>query len=78
MAKENKSIKCECRPVIGILGVLLLALGIYSLVMGFRIQILSETLMSWWALLSYAIGVLLLGFGMIARHKGYCQCKLHS
>jgi hypothetical protein len=77
MAKE----KCKCRPAIGVLGVILLTLGIYFLVWGFSIQTtgnISWSNWNWSALLSYLIGIILLGFGIIAKHKGYEECKLHS
>ncbi|MGD9276849.1 MAG: hypothetical protein PVJ67_06785 [Candidatus Pacearchaeota archaeon] len=77
MAKD----KCTCKPGIGVLGMILLTAGIYFLVWGFMTQTKSYiSWMSWnWiAALYYLIGLFLLGFGKIYKHKGYGRCKLHS
>jgi membrane-bound ClpP family serine protease len=77
MAKD----KCECRPGIGVLGMVLIVAGIYFLVWGFMIQTnsnLSWSSWSWWAALNYLIGIFLFGFGKIYKHKGYGCCKVHS
>ena len=77
MAKQ----KCECNPGTGIIGVLLLAVGIYFLVWGFIDQTsnaISWSSWNWSAGLLYLIGVFLLGFGHIFKHKGYGCCKVHS
>ncbi|MEI6243338.1 MAG: hypothetical protein WCP39_08075 [Chlamydiota bacterium] len=75
MAKEEK---CKCRPAMGVLGIILLTVGLYTLVLGFILQTTAGAYINWQALLSYLVAVVLLGFGMMSRHKGYCECKLHS
>ena len=82
MAKEKE--KCGCRPIVGILSIVLMTLGIYFLVWGFWVFMMqtkgtvSWSLWNWSSLLSFFIGVILMGFGKMAHHKGYANCKIHS
>lgn len=73
--------KCECKPVVGVLGMILLAAGIYFLVWGFKVQmatIISWGSWSWKAILFYLVGLFLVGFGKMLKYKGYECCTVHS
>jgi hypothetical protein len=73
--------KCGCKPCVGFLGVILMVVGIYFLVWGFQIQMitkLSWSVWNWTSMLMYLIGILALLFGKMAKHKGFCCCKEHS
>lgn len=71
--------KCTCKPAIGILGVAIMAAGVYFLVWGFMTQTTSSISWSswnWGAGLFYLIGLFLLCIGKMVKMKG-CSCKLH-
>ncbi len=73
--------KCECKPIHGIIGVILMALGIYFLVWGFMTQTTSVISWSVWnfsACLLYLIGIIVFKVGIILKNKCYLNCKLHS
>jgi hypothetical protein len=75
-----KKNKCGCRPILGLSGIVLVALGIYAVVWGFLFQASSilaikEVLIT---LLAYLVGVFLLGFGCMLKYKGYNCCSIHS
>lgn len=73
--------KCGCRPGMGIFGVILVAVGIYFGVWGFMVQrgsVISWSMWNWNAMLLYLIGILLIGFGKMYKHKGYECCSIHK
>jgi len=73
--------KCDCKPGMGILGMILLAAGIYFLVWGFMAQtasVISWEVFNWGAGLLYLIGILLFGVGKMLKYQAHGSCKLHS
>lgn len=77
MAKE----KCTCRPIVGILSLILMTAGLYFLLMGFVIALSSAISWNVWSvecMLSLLVGVVLVSFGKMAKYKGFDCCKLHS
>lgn len=75
MAKSNK---CECNWGLGIIAIILLAFGLYFLVAGFISQTGTGALWNWNAILMYALGALIVGFGKVTKYKACGGCSEHS
>ena len=83
MAKKktsrSKGPKCLCGPSnfwFGVLAAIILAIGTYLFVMGFVAQ-LNGLGTVWETLLWYALGILVMFFGKIAKFKMF-SCPSHS
>jgi hypothetical protein len=78
MAKE-KTEKCKCVPGMGILALILAVVGLYSIILGIKIQFISPAVYTNWAtMLYYLVGIILMAFAKMSKHIAYCNCKLHE
>ena len=66
-----KSGKCECNWFMMILGVVVMAVGLWLVVKAFFMQGQPSSDM-WMTMIYYAIGILVLCVGKIFKHKGCC------
>ena len=68
-------VKCKCNFGLGLIALILFAVGIYFLVSGFASQTSGA---SWWnVMLLYLIGLVLLGLGKGAKWSCCSECKVH-
>jgi hypothetical protein len=73
-----KKKSCECRPFFGLVALILMTLGIYSLVSGFFIQGMGSLgFFNWPALAYYIVGLFLLGLGKMSKFKAHEMCSAH-
>lgn len=73
--------KCNCNFWVGLLGLLLMAFGVYFLVWGFVTQTTSSISWNSWnfeAMLYYLVGLGILMLGKIAKCRSCSGCKIHS
>jgi hypothetical protein len=79
MAKEKAKEKCECMPLMGIVALILGVVGIYSIILGIKVQLASVLVYSnWMAMLCYAVGILVISLAKVSKHHAYCKCKMHK
>ena len=72
--------KCTCNPLLAVVALVLLALGLYFLVWGFTVQrscTMSWSVWCWNALFLYAVGLVSLALGKMAKLKGG-SCAVHK
>jgi len=71
--------KCTCKPLHAIAGVVLLAAGAFLLVRGFLYQGAAPALWQNWYALGYcALGFLVGGFGKMLKKMSHGCCAMHG
>jgi len=79
MAKEKAKGKCGCMPGMGIVALILSVIGLYSIILGIKLQWNSLLVYNnWMAMLYYLIGILLMACAKMSKHSAYCNCNMHS
>ncbi len=73
--------KCTCNMALGVLGIAIMAVGVYFLVWGFVIQTtasLSWSSWNWSAGLMYVIGLFLVCMGKRVKFQACGKCPVHN
>lgn len=66
-------------PGMGIVALILSVVGLYSIILGIKVQFMSALVYNnWTAMLYYAIGVLVMALAKMSKHKAYCNCEMHK
>ena len=71
-----KDAKCTCNPVMMVVGVIVMAVGVFLFVKGFIAQTQNYAL--WMTLAYYAAGILIWAVGKIFKHKSCGMCPAHG
>lgn len=78
MAREKTGGKCGCVPGMGLIALILGVVGLYSIILGIKIQLTSALVYNnWMVMLYYLVGILLLACAKISKHHAYCKCDVH-
>lgn len=77
MAKEKSMEKCGCKPWMGLVALILAVIGFYLVIAGIKTQLASNLMYDWSVILYYLIGILLLAFAKVSKHKAFYGCNLH-
>ena len=76
MAKEEK---CECRPGMGIVALILGVVGLYSIILGIKTQWMSDLVYSnWMAMVYYLVGMVVIAMAKVSKHHAFCRCDMHK
>ena len=79
MVERNSKDRCECKPGMGIVALILSVVGLYSIILGIKFQFVIPALFTNWnAMLCYLIGIALMAFAKMSKHKAYCNCDMHK
>ncbi len=73
--------KCNCNSGFILLAMVLFAVGVYFLVLGFMSQTTSGAgwnMWDWNAMLLYLIGFVVFGLGKWTKWSGCSDCKVHT
>jgi hypothetical protein len=74
MIKTKLKEECKCIPGMGIVALILSAVGIYSLVLGLKTQWFSAVVhTNWTAMAYYFIGIFLTALAGISKSHSYCR-----
>lgn len=71
--------KCNCKPGMGIVALILAVAGFYSIILGIKTQWASSVVYNnWSAMLYYLIGIVVLAFAKISKWKAFNCCDAHK
>ncbi len=79
MAVKKAKEQCECKPGMGIIASILSVVGIYSIILGIKVQWAGASdYTNVLAMVYYLIGVLVMALAKMSKHKAYCNCEKHK
>lgn len=77
VAKKSGA-KCSCNVGVGIVSLILFAVGLWIIVNGFITQWNSPDTSNWWTvMLWYLVGFVVLVLGKMAKWKAHGGCQVH-
>jgi len=77
MARETKD-KCNCKPGMGIVALILAVVGLYTIMLGIKMQFASALVYNnWMVMVYYLVGILIIALAKMSKHKAYCNCEMH-
>ena len=79
MVDKKSKDKCGCRPLMGIVALILSVVGIYAIILGIKIQFLMPAIYTnWYAMLAYLVGICFMAVAKVSKHHAYCMCAMHK
>lgn len=79
MVEKKSKDKCNCKPLMGVVALVLSVVGIYSIVLGLMFQFSGYALFTNWpAMLAYLVGVCSMTLAKMSKYKAYGQCAMHK
>ena len=79
MAKQKSMEKCRCMPGMGIIALILSVIGLYSIILGIKTQLISALVYNnWMAMLYYLVGIILMVFAKMSKYNAYYKCNMHK
>ncbi len=70
--------KCNCKPGMGIVALILAVVGFYSVILGIKTQLASSAVYNnWSAMLFYLVGIVVLVLAKKSKWKAFNCCDAH-
>ena len=71
--------KCGCKPGMGIVALILAVIGLYSIILGIKTQLLSLAVYNnWLVMIYYLVGIALMSLAKMCKWKAYGCCDMHK
>lgn len=79
MAKEQTKEKCGCKPIMGLVALVLGVVGLYAIILGIKTQWDSALVYTnWMAMVYYLVGLVFMACAKMSKHHAYCKCDMHK
>jgi len=76
MAEKKTDAKCMCNPWMGIVALILGVAGLYSIILGIKIQFIVPAIFTnWYAMLAYLVGFILMALAKMSKWKAFGCCN---
>lgn len=79
MVEKKSKEKCECKPMMGIVALILSVVGLYSIILGIKFQfVIPAIFTNWYSMLCYLVGIVLMAFAKMGKYHAYERCDVHK